>query len=53
MTVKIDYLSVGEDVFGPNYSEAKVLTVTPQRAARTWRSWWSITCGFRRTSRIM
>ncbi|MDR5761592.1 choline ABC transporter substrate-binding protein [Caballeronia sp. LZ035] len=27
--MKIDYLSGGDDVFGPNYGEAKVLTVTP------------------------
>lgn len=26
--MKIDYLSGGDDVFGPNYGEAKVLTVT-------------------------
>jgi len=29
VTMKIDYLSGGDDVFGPNYGEAKVLTVTP------------------------
>lgn len=27
--MKIDYLSGGDDVFGPNYGEAKVMTVTP------------------------
>ncbi|SAL73777.1 choline ABC transporter, periplasmic binding protein [Caballeronia terrestris] len=27
--MKIDYLSGGDDVFGPNYGEARVLTVTP------------------------
>lgn len=27
--MKIDYLAGGDDVFGPNYGEAKVLTVTP------------------------
>ncbi|ABN86005.1 glycine/betaine ABC transporter substrate-binding protein [Burkholderia pseudomallei MSHR338] len=27
--MKIDYLSGGDDVFGPNYGEAKVLTATP------------------------
>lgn len=27
--MKIDYLSGGDEVFGPNYGEAKVLTVTP------------------------
>ncbi|MDR5784276.1 choline ABC transporter substrate-binding protein [Caballeronia sp. LZ065] len=27
--MKIDYLTGGDDVFGPNYGEAKVLTVTP------------------------
>jgi glycine betaine/proline transport system substrate-binding protein len=27
--MKIDYLSGGDAVFGPNYGEAKVLTVTP------------------------
>ncbi|MDN7997728.1 choline ABC transporter substrate-binding protein [Burkholderia multivorans] len=27
--MKIDYLTGGDDVFGPNYGEAKVLTATP------------------------
>jgi glycine betaine/proline transport system substrate-binding protein len=27
--MKIDYLSGGDDVFGPNYGEAKVFTATP------------------------
>ncbi|MFL9867179.1 choline ABC transporter substrate-binding protein [Paraburkholderia fungorum] len=27
--MKIDYLSGGDDVFGPNYGEAKVMTVVP------------------------
>ncbi|SPB16237.1 choline ABC transporter, periplasmic binding protein [Caballeronia novacaledonica] len=27
--MKIDYLAGGDDVFGPNYGEAKVLSVTP------------------------
>jgi glycine betaine/proline transport system substrate-binding protein len=27
--MKIDYLSGGDDVFGPNYGEARVLTATP------------------------
>lgn len=29
VSMKIDYLSGGDDVFGANYGEAKVLTVTP------------------------
>ncbi|MFL9874693.1 choline ABC transporter substrate-binding protein [Paraburkholderia megapolitana] len=29
VTMKIDYLSGGDDVFGPNYGEAKVFTATP------------------------
>lgn len=29
VTMKIDYLAGGDDVFGPNYGEAKVFTATP------------------------